>query len=69
MKTKTFDALAMTRAIRDKLAEQMEGMTPDECLQYMRKRLDASPMVQKFMPHRTPTAIEVPLPGASKPAE
>jgi hypothetical protein len=45
MKTKDFDAVAMTRRIRDAHAEQLSGATPEERIRFYRekaKRLHAA---------------------------
>jgi hypothetical protein len=36
-KDKTFDAVKMMRAIRDRMSEEMKGMTPREQLEYIER--------------------------------
>lgn len=36
MKAKTFDAVKLMRELRDKLSQEMEGMTLEERLRYIR---------------------------------
>jgi hypothetical protein len=38
MKTKTFDAVKMMRELRDRLGREMEGMTREERLRYVRDK-------------------------------
>jgi hypothetical protein len=38
MTTKTFDAVRLMRELRDMLSEEMEQMTPEERLLYIRNR-------------------------------
>ncbi len=38
MTTKTFDAVSMMRGLRDALNQEMETMTPEERLQFIRQR-------------------------------
>ena len=38
MKTKTFDAVKLMRELRDRLCQEMDGMTPTERLRYIRDR-------------------------------
>ncbi len=38
MTTKTFDAVKLMRELRDKLSQEMERMTPEERLRYVRAR-------------------------------
>ena len=39
-KTKTYDAVAEVRKVRDQLGEAMRDMTPDEQMVYLQKRLE-----------------------------
>lgn len=36
MKTKTFDAVKLMRELRDRLSQDMEHMTPEERVEYIR---------------------------------
>ena len=36
---KTFDAVEMMRSIRDRLSAQIEGMTPDSCIDALMKQV------------------------------
>jgi hypothetical protein len=36
-KTKSFDAVRVMRAIRDRMSREMRGMTPAEQIEYIRK--------------------------------
>ncbi|MBI2190588.1 MAG: hypothetical protein HYU36_01220 [Planctomycetes bacterium] len=38
MTTKTFDAVKLMRQLRDKLSQEMEEMTPEERLHYIRDK-------------------------------
>jgi hypothetical protein len=38
MTTKTFDAVKLMRELRDKLSQEMGGMTPEERLRYIRDK-------------------------------
>lgn len=38
MRTKTFDAVKLMRQLRDKLSQEMEGMTPEERMRYIREK-------------------------------
>lgn len=38
MKTKTFDSVKLMRELRDKLSQEMEQMTPEERVRYIRRR-------------------------------
>ena len=38
MRTKTFDAVKLMRELRDSLSQEMEQMTPEERLRYIRDR-------------------------------
>ncbi len=38
MTTKAFDAVRLMRQLRDKLSQEMEGMTPEERLRYIRDK-------------------------------
>lgn len=40
MKTKTYDAVAEVRKVRDQLGEVLKDMTPDEQMAYLQKRLE-----------------------------
>lgn len=42
MTTKTFDAVKMTREIRDKLTLEMAGMTPEASRRFVRERAEGS---------------------------
>ncbi len=37
-KDKSFDAVKMMRAIRDRMSEEMKGMTPREQIEYIEKK-------------------------------
>lgn len=41
MKTKTFDAVKLMRELRDKLSQEMERMTHEERLRYIRDKAAA----------------------------
>ena len=36
-KTKSFDAVKMMRMIRDRMSEEMKGMTPSQQIDYIRR--------------------------------
>lgn len=38
MKIKTFDAVKVMRGIRDRMSEEMRGMTPKEQIEYIEKK-------------------------------
>ncbi|MBI4879746.1 MAG: hypothetical protein HY812_08825 [Planctomycetes bacterium] len=42
MTTKTFDSVKLMRELRDQLGREMEHMTPDERLRYIREKAAAT---------------------------
>jgi hypothetical protein len=50
MKTKTFDAVKMMRELRDKLSLDMEHMTPEERVRYIREKAKAFEINEETAP-------------------
>ncbi|MFH0765465.1 MAG: hypothetical protein V2A61_03490, partial [Calditrichota bacterium] len=55
---KAFDCVEMKRRIQEKIAQETEGMTNKELLQYFRKRIANSRFADLFPLTKTPTAKE-----------
>lgn len=48
MTTKTFDSVKLMRELRDKLSQEMEHMTPEERVQYIRRRAASTGLEEKM---------------------
>ena len=47
MTTKTFDSVKLMRELRDKLSQEMEQMTPDERIRYVRDKAASTRLAKK----------------------
>jgi hypothetical protein len=48
MTTKTFDAVKLMRDLRDRLSQEMERMTPEERMRYIRDRAASTGLARKI---------------------
>ncbi len=48
MTTKTFDAVKLMRDLRDRLSQEMEQMTPEERVRYIRDRAASTGLWRKI---------------------
>jgi hypothetical protein len=48
MATKTFDAVKLMRDLRDRLSQEMERMTPEERMRYIRDRAASTGLARKI---------------------
>jgi hypothetical protein len=48
MTTKTFDSVKLMRELRDKLSQEMEHMTPEERVRYIRGRAASTSLGRKI---------------------
>ena len=51
MTTKTFDAVKLMRELRDKLSQEMERMTREERVRYIRDRAASTALGQRMAKH------------------
>jgi len=62
MKVKTFDAVKLMRDLRDKLSEDMEGMTSKERVRYIQNKAAITPLGRTMVQGTRKTA----QPGAER---
>jgi hypothetical protein len=48
MNTKTFDAVKLMRELRDRLSQEMEQMTPEERVRYIRDKAASTDLGKKI---------------------
>jgi hypothetical protein len=56
MTTKTFDAVKLMRELRDRLSQDMEHMTPEERMQYIRGRAALTALGRSIAEHEEQAA-------------
>jgi len=64
--SKTFDCVQSMRQARDKLSAEIEGMTYDELLQWLRSRRYTDPVLQRLADKAAQRADAANQPAASR---
>jgi len=66
METKTFDAVAMMRELRDRLSNMMADVSPDERIRYIHETVGSTPIGVRLskMSENSP---DTPLPDSLRP--
>ena len=67
MTTKTFDAVKLMRELRDKLSREMEGMTPEERMRYIRDKAASTSLGRTIAQGNRKAAQQGDAPDAATP--